>query len=249
MFMAARARPPPINVSASGPAGGPPGSPPGVAPGGAAGGGPVGGPGESFISRYQEVSKGYFEALTKALKVVEGAALAMRSFGYGLARQSILHPLRTAQDVKAELNKVAQKISAGTKGAVQGLEERLMYAELTQLSAKINSLSGSTDGQRKKVLGDLHTSLEGMIKAQTANSNAGSVLGLLFKYEADGWKMMAAVRSHEQLVDDMSDGRMSPIEWIYRRAQLAAAGITNRALLAVDPFRAHSDYQGSGATV
>ena len=125
MFMAARARPPPINVSASGPAGGP------------LGGGPDGGPGESFISRYQEVSKGFFEALTMPLKVVGGAALAKRSFGYGLARQRILHPLRTAQDVKAEFNKVAQKISAGTKGAVQGLEERLMYAELTQLSGKI----------------------------------------------------------------------------------------------------------------
>lgn len=114
---------------------------------------------------------------------------------------------------------------------------------------KLNSLFGLTDGQKKKVLGDLHTSLEGVSKAQTANSNAGSVLGLPFKYGADGWKMMAAVRSHERLVDDMSDGRMSPIEWIYRRAQLAAAGITNRALLAVDPFRAHSDYQGAGATV
>lgn len=130
-----------------------------------------------------------------------------------------------------------------------------------------------TDGQKKKVLGALQTSCEGMIKAQTANINAGLVLGLPFKHGADVWKMMASVRSHERLVDvlgsaakfsdkygkhypdkcsgfftkivdDMSDGRMSPFEWIYRRAQLAAAGIINRVLLAVDPFRAHSDYKG-----
>lgn len=202
--------------------------------------------------------------------------MATLSFGYGFARQIIVHPTRTAQDVKAEVAKLAAAISSGTKSAVQSAEEKLMFAEAKQLTAKINSLPGLTDDQKTKVVGALKRSVDGIISAQATSIQEGSLVSVPFKYGAHLWKMMAAVRSHERLVDvlgsaskfsdkyakhypdkcsgfftkivdDMSDGRMSPFEWFGRRVQLAAAGITNRVLLTVDPFRAHSGYTGAGA--
>lgn len=288
--------PPPINVSTSSAASGggagrvPPrttaagaaGSDPGDGSGagngaGGAGGGGAGAAGsEGFFSRYQNVTKNDLDALKKGLKAVGGAALATLSFGYGFSRQAITHPIRTAQDVKAELAKLAQKISAGTKGAVQGLEEKLLNAEVKQLTGKINSLPGLSNEQKRKVTGALHSSFDRIITSQANETSAGSLLTLPVRSGVHLWKTMSAVRSHERvvdvmeaaakfsdkygqhypdkcsgyfekIVDDMADGHMSPFEWIARRAQLAAAGITNRVLRAVDPFSAHAGHTGARA--
>lgn len=291
--MAKQSTTPPINPSTSGAAsGGGAGRPPprstaagaaGDAPGGGEGaangaGGAGGAASEGFFARYQNVTKNDLEALKKGLKAVGGAALATLSFGYGFTRQAITHPIRTAQDVKQELAKVAEKISAGTKGAVHGLEEKLLNDELKELTGKINSLPGLTNEQKSKVVGALRSSFDGIIKAQAAETASGSFFKLPVSAAGHLWKTMSAVRSHDRLVDvlgsaskfsekygqhypdkcsgyfqkivdNMSDGHMSPFEWIARRAQLAAAGITNRVLRAVDPFSAHSGYAGAKATV